>query len=133
VTWLSLALLEGLRHPECVDIRRRTFVAEATSRLEFLIQEHGFAGPEITQDGDYPLVIHVIYHHSDLDVRETLILSYGGEEYVTSDLVHKNPARRTQLSAGTAHTGFQMRLALDRHAQALRVFFSKQHPRPRPG
>jgi hypothetical protein len=127
-----LAFREGLRHPERVDIRRKTFVAEATSRLEFLIQQHDFVGPEITQDGDYPLVIHVIYHRSDLDVRETLILSYGGEEYVTTDLVHKSAARRTELSAGTAHTGFQMRRALDRHAQALRELFSKQQPDPRP-
>jgi len=44
-----------------VDIRRKTFVAEATRRLGFLIREHGFAGPEITQDGDYSLLIRVVY------------------------------------------------------------------------
>jgi hypothetical protein len=119
---------DGLRHPEYVDIRRKTFVAEATRRLGFLIQEHGFAGPEITQDGDYPLMIRVIYHRSDLDVIETLLLSYGGEEYVTADLVDQSPARRTKLPAGTAHTGFQMRKALDRHAEALRELFGKQQP-----
>ena len=129
---MLLAYREDLRHPERVDVRRETFVGEATSRLEFLIQQHGFAGPEITRDGDYPLVIHVIYHRSDLDVRETLILSYGGEEYVATNLVYKSDARRTELSAGIAHTGFQMRRALDRHAQALRELFSKQQPDPRP-
>ena len=129
---MLLAFREGLRHPERVDVRRNTFVAEATSRLEFLIRQHGFVGPEITQDGDYPLVIHVSYHRSDLDVRETLILSYGGEEYVTTSLLHESAARRTELSADTARTGFQMRRALDRHAQALRELLSKQQPDPRP-
>jgi hypothetical protein len=110
--------------PEYVDIRRKTFVAEATRRLGFLVQEHGFAGPEIMQDGDYPLLLRVMYHRSDLDVIEALLLSYGGEEYVTADLAYQNPARRTELPAGTAHTGFQMRRALDRHAQALRELFA---------
>lgn len=115
-----------------MDIRRKTFVAEATSRLEFLLREHGFAGPEVTQDGEYPLLIRVSYHRSDLDVEESLILSYGGEEYVTASVVHSSlgsgPGHRTQLSMGTAHTGFQMRRALDRDARALRELFGKQQP-----
>ena len=129
---MLLALQEGLRHPERVDIRRKTFVAETTSRLGFLIQEHGFAGPEITQGDDYPLLICVRYRRRDLDVEETLVLSYGGEEYVMANLVHASPARRTELPAGTAHTGFQMRKALDRHAQALREMLGSQQPDPRP-
>ena len=116
-----------------MDIRRKTFVAEATGRLGFLVQEHGFAGPEITQVDDYPLVICVTYHRSDLDVSEALVLSYGGEEYVTADLAHRSPARHAELPAGTAHTGFQMRQALDRHALALRELFDRQRqPSPRP-
>jgi hypothetical protein len=119
-----------------VDIRRKTFVAETTSRLGFLIQEHGFAGPEVTQEGDFPLLIRVSYHRSDLYVEESLVLSYGGEEYVTANVVHSSPAdraaMRTEVSAGTAHTGFQMRQALDRSAQALRELLSKQRPDPRP-
>jgi len=111
-----------------VDIRRKTFVAETTSRLRFLIQEHGFAGPEVTRQGDYPLLIRVSYHRSDLDVEESLILSYGGEEYVTAGLEYTNPERRTELSACAAHTGFQMRQTLDRNTQALREFLSRQPP-----
>jgi hypothetical protein len=126
---------EGLRHAGRVDIRRKTFAAEAASRLGFLIR-HGFAGPEVTREGDYPLLIRVSYHRSDLDVRESLILSYGGEEYVMADVVHLNPAggpaMRTNLSEATAHTGFQMRQALDRQAQVLREFLSRQQPGPRP-
>ena len=101
-----------------------------------MIKEHGFAGPEVTQEGDYPLLIRVRYHRGDLDLEESLILSYGGEEYVTADLVHSSPAgsagTRTAISAGTAHTGFQMRQRLDRHAQALRELLSRQQPGPRP-
>jgi hypothetical protein len=119
-----------------MDTRRKTFVAEAASRLGFLVQEHGFVGPEATQEGDYPLLIRVSYHRSDLDVQESLVLSYGGEEYVMADVVHPSsacgPATRTKLSEATAHTGFQMRRALDRHAQALREFLSMQQPGPRP-
>lgn len=111
-------------------------MTETTSRLEFLLREHGFAGPEVTQDGDYPLLIRVSYHRSDLDVEESLILTYGGEEYVTASLVRSSPTsspgHRTQVTTDTAHTGFQMRQALDRHAQALREFFGKQQPDPRP-
>lgn len=114
-----------------MDIRRKTFVTEATSRLGFLIQEHGFAGPEVTQEGEYPLLIRVSYHRGDLDVEESLILSYGGEEYVTANVVHSSPAMRTELSAGTAHTGFQMRQVLDRHAREVRDFLSKQQLNPR--
>jgi hypothetical protein len=111
-----------------VDIRRRTFVAETTSRLEFLLSEHGFTGPEVTREAGYPLLIRVSYHRSDVDLEETLILSYGGEEYVTASAVHSSPVSgsttRTELSTGTAHTGFQLRQALDRHARALREFLA---------
>lgn len=114
-----------------MDIRRKTFVAEATGRLGFLIREYGFAGPEVTQDRDYPLLIRVSYHRGDLDAEVTLILSYMGEEYVTAEVVHTSPAsgsvKRTEVSRGTARTGFQMRKALDRHAQALHGFLSG-HP-----
>jgi len=130
----SLAIRERLGHPEQVDIRRKTFVAETTSRLGFLIQEHGFAGPEVTQEGDYPLLIRVSYHRSDLDVEESLILSYGGEEYVTADVVHSSAGSsaptRIKVSAGTVHTGFQMRQTLDRNTRALREFLTKQQLDP---
>lgn len=55
-------------------------MAEATSRLGFLIPEDSSAGPEVTQEGEYPAADRVSYHRSDLDVEEILILSYGGEE-----------------------------------------------------
>lgn len=117
-----------------MDIRRKTFVAEATSRLEFLLRDHGFAEPEVTRKGDYPLLIRVSYHRGDLDVEESLVLSYGGEEYVTASVLRSGPASgsvsRTEVAADTAHTGFQMRQALDRHAGALREFLTTQAQPP---
>ncbi len=119
-----------------MDIRRKTFVAETTSRLEFLLREYGFAGPEVTREADYPVLIRVSYHRSDLDVEESLILSYAGEEYVTASVAYSDPVsgpvKRTEVAAGTAHTGFQMRRILDRHAQALRELLGQQQPGPRP-
>lgn len=124
-----MALHEGLRDHERVDIRRKTFVDETISKLEFLIQEHGFAGPEVTRENDYPLLIRVSYHRGDLDVEVSLILSYGGEEYVTADVVYRSPASgaatRTRVRESAAHTGFQMRRALGRHARALRELLGK--------
>jgi hypothetical protein len=108
-----------------MDIRVKTFAAEAIRRLNFLLDEHGFAGPEVQGDRDtYPLLISVYYHRSDLDVEASLVLSYAGEEYVTVRLLHADDqsgaARRTEVGTSTAHTGYQMRRALDRHAQAVR-------------
>jgi hypothetical protein len=113
-----------------VDVRRKSFVAEATSRLAFLCGEYGFAGPEVSeQQDDYPLVMRVRYHRADLDVEESLILSYGGEEYVTATVVYasaaQEPGRRTEIGADTAHTGFQMRRGLDRQAQAVRDLLAR--------
>lgn len=133
--WCLHGFRRGL-HPGQVDIRRKTFVAETTSKLEFLLHEHGFAGPEVIQHDEYPLVICVSYHRSELDVEETLILSYGGEEYVTTSVAHSTPtpgsAKRTEIAADTAHTGFQMRRALDRHARELHKLLTKKQPDSRP-
>lgn len=86
-------------------------MAETTSRLEFLLREYGFAEPEITQDADYPVLILVSCHRSDLDVEESLIRSYAGEEYVTASVACPCPVtgsvKRTDVAASTAHTGFQ--------------------------
>src|SRR6266568_7578641 len=108
-----------------MDIRVKTFAAEAVRRLNFLLDEHGFVGPQVQGDrGTYPLLIRVRYHRSDLDVEASPVLSYGGEEYVTVGLVHTDnlsgAARRTEVATSTAHAGYQMRRALGRHAQAVR-------------
>lgn len=114
-----------------MDIRRKTFVAEATARLEFLVREHGFAGPEITQHGGFPLLIIVSYQCADLDVELSLCLSYAGEDYVTASVRPRGSghdetsAKQTEISSDTAHTGYQMRRGLDRAAQAIREVLAR--------
>lgn len=102
-------------------------MAEAIGELEFLITEHDFTGPQVTQDGDYPLLLRVGYHRSDLDLQVTLMLSYMGEESVTAEVVEPRPGSRITLSEATAHTGYQMRRGISRHARAIREFLH-QHP-----
>ena len=51
------------------------------------------------------------------------MLSYMGEEYVATALVSEDDSgsiRRTEIGSSTAHTGYQMRRALDRQAEAVR-------------
>jgi hypothetical protein len=113
-----------------VDIRRRTFATEAIKRLDFLRDEHGFVGPQLDGDADaFPLLLRISYHRKDLAVEASLVLDYGGEEYVTVELLHNDDpsgvARRTQVATGPAHTGYQMRRALDGQAQAVRDLISR--------
>jgi hypothetical protein len=107
-----------------VDVRVKTFAAEAAARLAFLCQDLGFVGPEVDDHGGgYPVVISLRFHRPSALVEVSLVLAYGGEEYVTTTLVVDHEGRAGQSSevgSDTARTGFQMRRALDRHASALR-------------
>ena len=104
-------------------------MAEATARLAFLADELGFAGPEVTDQDDYPLMICVSYHRADLRVEASLVLSYGGEEYVTLAAMYpRGSARRIELGEDAAHTGFQLQRALDRQTRALREFLARPGP-----
>jgi hypothetical protein len=73
----------------------------------------------VTNRRDHALVTRI----GDLAVEISLVLSYMGEEYVAADLVTtKEPGsvRRTEIGHHTAHTGYQMRRALDLQADAVR-------------
>jgi hypothetical protein len=75
--------------------------------------------------GVYPLLRRVRYKRPDLAFEISLVLSYMGmgEEYVATDLVSEDASgsvRRTEIGTSTAHTGYQMRRALDRQAEAVR-------------
>jgi hypothetical protein len=116
-----------------VDIRVKTFVLEAANRLDFLRTEYGFAGPAVAPDetGVYPLLRRVRYNRSDLTLEISLVLSYMGEEYVDASLAagdRSGSVRRTQIGSNTAHTGYQMRRALDRQAEAVRRILREQMP-----
>jgi hypothetical protein len=108
-----------------VDIRVKTFAQETADRLEFLLEDYGFSGPEAVHDGAgvYPLLRRVWYQRADLAIEISLVLSYMGEEYVAADLVAENDSgsvRRTEIGRSTAHTGYQMRRALHLLAKAVR-------------
>ena len=108
-----------------VDIRVKSFASEAAGRLGFLCAEYGFMGPEVVPDeaGAYPLLRRVCYRRTGLAIEISLVLSYMGEEYVATELVSEGGSgsvRRTQIRSGAAHTGYQMRRALDRQAAAVR-------------
>jgi hypothetical protein len=108
-----------------MDIRMKTFVQETANRLDFLHDEYGFTGPEAVPDeaGVYPLLRRVRYERTDLAVEISLVLSYMGEEYVAAHLVSEDDfgsVRRTEIGSSAAHTGYQMRRALDQQADAVR-------------
>ena len=107
-----------------MDVRAKTFVAEAGCRLEAVLAELGFVGPEIAGDASaFPLVIEVRYHRAEVTVQCQLVLAYGGEEYVSTSVLWAGDGpqdtRRVKVGESTAHTGYQMRRALDRHAEAV--------------
>ncbi|NGN70193.1 hypothetical protein G5C51_40710 [Streptomyces sp. A7024] len=107
-----------------MDIRVKTFAAEAASRMDAALGGLGFTGPEVNQGHNtYPLVITVRYHRSDVSLKISLILTYAGEEYVSTTLQEHREApqkaRRVEVGTNTAHTGYQMRRALEQQAQAV--------------
>ncbi len=71
------------------------------------------------------------YERGDLALEISLVLSYMGEEYVATVLVSEDDSgsvRRTEIGSSTAHTGYQMRRALDRQAEALRTVLRERMP-----
>jgi hypothetical protein len=93
--------------------------------MAFLPAEFGFSGAQTVPDetGVYPLLRRVRFHRADFAVEISLVLSYMGEEYVATNLVttdESGSVRRAELERSTAHTGYQMRHALDLQAKAIR-------------
>lgn len=75
------------------------------------------------ETGAYLLVRRVCFELADLAVEVSLELSHAGEEYVTAVLVTANESgsrRSTETEQRTAHTGYQMRRALDLQDEAIR-------------
>lgn len=116
-----------------MDVRVKTFANEAADRLGFLRAEFGFTGPLPVpgENGTYPLLLRVLFERPGLSVEISLVLSYMGEEYVAADLVAKDESgsvRRTELGRATAHTGYQMRHALDMQAHTVRTALGGHAP-----
>jgi hypothetical protein len=106
-----------------MDIRLKTFVVEATKRMSFLNgSDWGFSEPEIIRADHFPTVIEVRYRRAGAcTIRIRLILAYMGEEYVSTEVCGDPPdgAEQGEIGSHTAHTGYQMRRALDRQADTL--------------
>ena len=71
------------------------------------------------------------YRRGHLTVEISLILSYMGEEYITAALVSACDAgavRRSPAGQSAARTGYQMRRALDRQADAIRRLVRELSP-----
>ncbi len=115
-----------------MDVRRKAFAAEAGRRFGFLSADYGFSGPEVIGAGDeYPLVRTLRYSRGGLAVEVSLVLSYMGEEYVITTLVtqpgYARP-RRDEIGHSPARTGYQMRRALEQHADVARKLISQTPP-----
>jgi hypothetical protein len=55
--------------------KRPSFTEVATGRLRFLIDDQGFAGPEITEwPPDMPAVTRVSYHRSDVTIEVAYVV-----------------------------------------------------------
>jgi hypothetical protein len=109
-----------------VDIWVKTFVPDVARRLDLLCAEYGFKGPKVVPSETgvyYPLLRTVRYKRTRLVLEISLVLSYMGEEYAATHscprtIPDQSAARRSVSS--TARTGYQMRRALDRQAEAAR-------------
>jgi hypothetical protein len=107
-----------------VDIREKTFADEAIKQLEFLKDQYGFAGPDVSRGTSPGTTVCVSYHRGGTTIEASLVFWYMGEEYVATAQVTDDPGgrtRRTEIARHTAHTGYQMRRALKLQAQAVHV------------
>lgn len=104
--------------------KRPSFIEAATSRLRFLADGHGFAGPEIERPEDsIPAMASVCYHRSDVAIEVIHVVGFMGENYVETRYHRKGGNGEDgwmTLGSNTTHTGYQLRRALDLQAQAIR-------------
>ena len=102
--------------------KRPSFIDVATSRLRFLIDDQGFAGPEAEQPPQtFPAVTSVCYHRGNMTIEVAHVVSYMGEDYVLTRCRWKDDERGEWIELGrnTTHTGYQLRRALNVQADAI--------------
>lgn len=104
--------------------KRPSFIEAATDRFRYLVDDHGFAGPEVERPWDrIPAIAHVRYHRSDLIIEVIHVVGFMGENHVETRCHHKVDGGESDsiaLGDNTTHTGYQLRRALDLQAQAVR-------------
>lgn len=101
--------------------KRPSFIDAATNRLTFLVDEQGFLGPE-TEEDSFPGITSVRYHRNDLTIEVAHVVGYMGENYVQTRCNQPDKDGQgnwAQLGRNTTHTGYQLRRALDLHADAI--------------
>jgi hypothetical protein len=104
--------------------KRPLFIEIATNRLSFLVDDHGFVGPEVERPWDrIPAVTRVCYHRSDVTIEVAHIIGFMGENHVETRCRRKDGNNQDDwmaLGSNTTRTGYQLRRALDLQAQAIR-------------
>ena len=104
--------------------KRPSFIEAATSRLRFLADDHGFTGPEIERPWDrIPAIARVCYHRGDVTIESVHVVGFMGENYVQTRYRREDGNSEGDwmaLGNDATHTGYQLRRALDLHAQAIR-------------
>jgi hypothetical protein len=108
--------------------KRPAFIEEATSRLSFLVDDQGFAGPETTEwpQQPFPAVTRLRYHRSDITIEVAHVVAYMGENYVETRCRRKDDEQGGWIGMGhnTTHTGYQLRRAIDLQADAICRYLS---------
>lgn len=86
-----------------MDVRAKTFAAEAGRRFGFLAIDYEFNGPEVTGSADaYPLTRTLRYSRGGLAVEISLVLAYMGEEYVATLVTREDGAGHPGMRSAAA-------------------------------
>ncbi len=110
-----------------MDVRRRTFLPEASRRFAAVLDGLGFGSPEVHGDPhSYPLALTVRFRRSDLTVTTTFKSLLGGEDCVATTLVSADDLVGSRdVGTDPALSGAQMRKAIDAQAAAVRLALTK--------
>jgi len=108
--------------------KRPSFIEEVSSRLSFLVDDQGFAGPETTEwpQHAFPAGTRLRYHRSDITIEVAHVVAYMGENYVETRCHRKDDEQGGWIGLGsnTTHTGYQVRRAIDLQADAICRYLS---------
>ena len=94
-----------------------------TDRLRFLLDDHGFTGPETEPPWDrIPAIARVRYHRKGMTIEVTHVVGFMGENYVETRCRHPDEDGNGDwlaLGHNTTHTGYQLQRAIDLQARAV--------------
>jgi hypothetical protein len=101
--------------------KRPSFIEVATRCLSFLVDDQGFDGPETTEwsPQSFPAITCLRYHRGEMTIEVCHVVAYMGENYVQTRCSRKDDEGWIDLGRNTAHSGYQLRRAVDRQADAI--------------